>query len=75
MHYLDDFLTLSPPGTLTSSHNLQIIKGVCQHLGVSLALVKVEGLSELLGIHLEMENMEASLPCDKFQCIFSQVAT
>jgi len=43
MHYLDDFLTFGPPGTLSCSHNLQINKGECQNLGVPLDLQKVEG--------------------------------
>ena len=42
MHYLDDFLTLGPPDTLKCFHNLQVIQGICQHLGVPLALEKVE---------------------------------
>ena len=43
MHYLDDFLTLGPPESPTCLHNLEIIKEVCQHLGVPLALEKVDG--------------------------------
>ena len=64
MHYLDDFLTLGPPGTPLCSQNLQVIEGVCQHLGVPLALEKVEGPSKsltFLGILLDTENMEAHL--------------
>ena len=78
LHYLDDFLTLGTPGTLTCSHNLQIIKGVCQHLGVPLALEKVEGPSgslTFLGILLDTKNMEARLPLQKLCRIRSQVAT
>lgn len=78
MHYLDDFLTLGPPGTHTCSHNLQVIQEICQHLGVPLALEKVEGPSEsltFLGILLDTENMEARLPHDKLQRIRSQVVT
>ena len=78
MHYLDDFLMLGPPGTLLCSQNLQVIRGVCQHLGVPLALEKVEGPSKsltFLGILLDTENMEARLPLDKLQHIRSQVAT
>ena len=78
MHYLDDFLTLGPPDTLTCSHNLQVIQGICQHLCVPMALEKVEGPSEsltFLGILLDTENMEARLPHDKLQRIRSQVAT
>ena len=72
MHYLDDFLTLRVPDTSTCSHNLQIIKGVCQHLGVPLAVEKVEGPSEsltFLGILLDSKIMEAHLPLEKLQHI------
>jgi len=78
LHYLDDFLTLGSPDTLTCSHNLQIIKGECQPLGVPLALEKVEGPSEslmFLGILLDTKNMEAHLPLQKLRCIRSEVAT
>jgi len=78
MHYLNDFLTVGPPDTIECSQNLQVMKGVCQHLGVPLALEKVEGPSKtitFLGILLDTEKMEAHLPADKLQCIRSQVAS
>ena len=31
-------LALGPPGTLMCTHNLQVIQGICHHLGVPLAL-------------------------------------
>ena len=71
-------LALGPPGTLMCTHNLQIIQGVCHHLGVPLALEKVEGPSKsltFLGILLDTENMEAYLPRDKLQRICAQIAT
>ena len=33
MHYLDDILTMVAPDTPLCLQNLQVIKGVCQHLG------------------------------------------
>jgi len=40
MHYLDNFLTLALPGSMTSQRNLDIIKAVCYYLGVPLAIEK-----------------------------------
>jgi len=77
MHYLDDFLTMGPPDTPICLQNLQVVQGVCQHLGVPLAEEKVEGPSTsltFLGILLDTEKMEACLPDDKLQRIRSQVA-
>ena len=77
MHYLD-FLTLGPPGASTCLYNLQVIKGACQHLGVPLAVKKVEGPSELLtflSIVLDTKNMEARLPQDKLHLIHLQDTT
>ena len=78
MHYLDDFLTLGPPESPTCLHNLEIIKEVCQYLGVPLALEKVDGPTHsltFLGIVLDTKNMEARLPHEKLQRIRDQVAT
>jgi len=42
MHYLDDFLTLTPPGSMTCQRNLDIIKSVYYYLGVPLAIEKLK---------------------------------
>jgi len=78
MHYLDDFLTLAPPDSTTCQRNMDIIKSVCLHLGVPLAVEKVEGPSTLLtilGIDLDTVRMEARLPTDKLHRIHHQVKT
>jgi len=78
MHYLDDFFTLAPPDSTTCQRNLDIIKSVCLHLGVPLAVEKVEGPSTLLtflGIVLDTVRMEARLPTDKLHHIHHQVKT
>ena len=77
-HYLDDFLTLGPPGSSTCAHNLATIKEVCSTLGIPLALEKVEGPSHsltFLGITLDSQEMMARLPADKLQRIRSLLAT
>ena len=78
LHYLDDFLTLGPPGSSTCTHNLSIIKEICSTLGIPLALEKVEGPSHcltFLGITLDTKRMEARLPKDKLQRIRKLLAT
>jgi len=77
-HYLDDFLTLGPPGSSTCAHNLATIKEVCSSLGIPLALEKVEGPSDILtflGITLDTKKMMARLPVDKLQRIRNLLAT
>ena len=69
-HYLDDFLTLGPPGHSTCSHNLEIFTKVCQRLGVPLASKKVEGPATcltFLGITLDSFNMEIRLLDEKLE--------
>jgi len=76
LHYLDDFLTMGVPDAPSCLHNLQVIKGVCQHLGIPPAVEKLEGPSNsltFLGIVLDTVKMEARLPLDKLQCIHLQV--
>ena len=68
---------MGPPDTSVCLQNLQVVQGVCQHLGVPLAEEKVEGPSTsltFLGILLDTAKMEACLPDDKLQRIHSQVA-
>ena len=70
LHYLDDFLTIGPPESSSCQQNLDIIKQVCEWLGIPLALEKVEGPStslKFLGITLDTSRMEARLPADKLQ--------
>ena len=72
MHYLDDFPTMGVPDASACLQNLQVIKGVCQHMGIPLAVEKVEGPSTsltFLGIILDTVKMEARLPLDKLQRI------
>ena len=68
--YLDDFLTMGPPGSHECSRNLETLKQVCHLLGIPLALEKVLGpatLLDFLGIILDTTRMEARLPEDKLK--------
>ena len=78
LHYLDDFLTMGPPQSLTCSNHLFEIKDICSTLGIPLALEKIEGPSDcltFLGITLDSQSMQARLPDDKLQRIRLQVAS
>ena len=77
IHYLDDFLTMGPPSTLTCQHNLDTTIRICNHLGVPLALEKVEGPATtlpFLGIVLDTIRMEARLPEDKLKKLREEVS-
>ena len=69
MHYLDYFHTLGPPEFPTCLCNPETVKGVYQHLGILLALKKMEGpsqsLTHLLGTKMDINNMEACLLLEK----------
>ena len=80
LHYLDDFLIMTPPSS--ASHvcldKLNTIMEVCSQLGIPLAMEKLEGPSQsltFLGIVLDTQLMEARLPEDKLSRIRTQLAT
>ena len=55
------FLTMGPPASTTCEENLNVIKDVCIHLGIPLAMEKLEGPTTsltFLGIVLDTERME-----------------
>ena len=77
IHYLDDFLTMGPPSSVSCQHNLDTIIQICNYLGVPLALEKVEGPSTaltFLGIVLDTIKMEARLPEEKLSKLREEVA-
>ena len=76
--YLNDFLTMGPTKSSTCHDNLNIIMNVSEQLGIPLALEKLEGSSHcltFLGIILNTQHMQASLPDDKLNCIKLQLST
>ncbi len=67
-HYLDDFITIGPPGDVECQCNLSIIQDVCRSLGVPLAVEKVEGPATcltFLGIEIDTLTGVLRLPRDK----------
>ena len=78
IHYLDDFLMVGSPSSDTCQLNLDILKQLCDDLGVPLALEKVEGPSttiSFLGILLDTVRMEIRLPEDKLAQIKDTLST
>ena len=72
MHYLDDFHTLGPPGSSVCQHNLDRSIDCFSKLGIPLHPDKQEGSSTcltILGIELDLLNLQARLPQDKFDRI------
>ena len=72
LHYLDDFLTMSPPATATCQSNLATLMSTCEDLGIPLATEKLEGPSTtltFLGVVIDTAAMEIRLPDDKLQRI------
>ena len=70
LHYLDDFLIISPPESLICQQNLDTIWQVCEGLGIPLALEKMEGAPtslNFLDTTLDTIRMKACLPADKIQ--------
>ena len=72
MQYLDDFHTLVPPGSLVCQHNLDRSIDCFSKLGIPLHPYKQEGPSTcltILGIELDLLNLQVHLPQDKFDRI------
>ena len=65
LHYLDDFITLGPPGSDQCAINCHITSTICELLGVPLAQEKCEGpctCLHYLGFELDTVKMEVRLP-------------
>ena len=68
LHYLDDFLSISPPQRSLAIQAKNVILQAFKYLSIPLAEEKLEGPSTslvFLGIVLDMVRMEAHLPDDK----------
>ena len=77
MHYLDDFLTMGPPGVTTCQENLEIFIRTCKELGVPLATEKLEGPTTsltFLGVILDTSTWEIRLPPEKLDRIRLEVS-
>ena len=79
--YLDDFVTMGPPGMDTCRVNLDRILAVCSDLGVPLAMEMLEGPSQcmtFLGIEIDTACGQLRLPAEKLarlKALLAQWAT
>lgn len=65
IHYLDDFLHISPPSVTLARRHRSLILDLFSYLGVPVATEKVEGPSTcltFLGLELDTETFEIRLP-------------
>ena len=70
LHYLNDFITMSPASSVLCQQNLTKIQHTCRNLGIPLAEEKLEGPTTsltFLGIVVDTFQMEIRLPTGKFQ--------
>lgn len=77
LHYLDDFLTISSPGSPECCRNLDIIIQVCNLLRIPLALENVAApipILDCLGILLDTIRLKARLPDDKLTRVRDTIA-
>ena len=70
LHYLDDYIFLGNPETSECAEALKLALQLCEHLGVPVSKLKVEGPATILtflGILLDTVAMELRLPEDKLR--------
>lgn len=75
-HYLDDFLVMRPPNSVTCKCSLELLVSECGKLSVPLASEKIEGPSPILTfLSIEINTREGilCLQADKLQCLISAV--
>jgi len=78
LHYLDDFITASPPESSQCAHNLSIAVSVCRRLGLPLHTGKCVGPSTVLvvlGIELDSFNQIACLPAEKLSALHDLITS
>lgn len=69
-HYLDDFVTVGPPGSQECMENMMIMHAACKEVGLPVEADKDEGPATVitfLGIELDTEGLEIRLPQEKLQ--------
>ena len=76
MHYLDDYFTVGPAHSSVCAHNFMTILHVASQAGIPLAPNKLEGPTTclvFLGILIDTNPMETSLPDDKLHELISKL--
>ena len=75
-HYLDDFITMGPPGGRECQSNIDLMLVACRRLGVPIAPEKCAGPASVmvfLGFELNTDEMVIRLPHGKLQRILSLI--
>ena len=76
IHYLDDFLMVTPANMDQGDHTLRILLETFEHLGLPVAWDKLEGPSTcltFLGFELDTRKMETRLPSHKLEELHQEV--
>ena len=76
IHYLDDYLMIGQADSLECEHFLNTFLGVCELLGVPVAMEKVEGPTSVitfLGLELDSELQQIRLPTQKLQDMLGEL--
>ena len=76
IHYLDDYLIITPANFSECHHLLTIFLSVCKLLGIPVAFDKVEGPATLivfLGLELDSVKQQIRLPVDKLEAILKEL--
>ena len=77
-HYLDDYVTFSPPASPECAQALKLIQQTCSELGVPLATEKLEGpptCLTFLGIEIDSAAGVMGLPQDKLERVQHTLAS
>jgi len=78
MYYLDDYLTVGPPSSPLCASQVDFMVKTADHLGIPLAPNKLEGPTSrlvFLGILIDSNLMECSLPPDKLSELMTELHT
>ena len=71
-HYIDDFITVGVPGTLSCTKNAAVMHEICQEVGLLVELDKDKGPATsitFLGLELDSVSLEVRLPQDKLSSL------
>ena len=78
MHYLDNFIFVTPPGSEEGLVSIEILESVCCNLGVPIAEKKRDGLTVcivFLGIEIDTIALTLRLPQEKMARLLSLLET
>ena len=77
IHYLDDFLTITPPQSQECHNNVHIMQSICENTGLPIEPCKSKGpATSLIFLGIKIDSVEGilRLPNDKLHCISETLA-